>query len=159
MQKHLLVSLTKCITYVVLILRPNIHLKKSLPSNYVAVQFMTIPLVWNSIPIPKKTIKPMWQIAAKIIIVGNQPNYHQENEQSSTSQSRTVSLSLVPHLATVQRLDVSFKPIVSTSKSRKYLKEVPIIKLDYSSFYIMFRKWQCATVSLSHKINNKKPKL
>jgi len=74
------------------------------------------------------------QIAAKIIIVGNQPNYHQENEQSSTSQSRTVSLSLVPHLATVQRLDVSFKPIVSTSKSRKYLKEVPIIKLDYSSF-------------------------
>lgn len=73
--------------------------------------------------------------------VGNQPNCHQKNEQSSTSQSRTVSLSLVPHLDTVQRLDVSFKPIVSTSKSRKYLKEYNCkIRLQFFQD-IMFRKW------------------
>jgi len=118
----------------VLILRPTIHIKKSLPSNYVAKQFdNSIGLKFYS-NTKNNNKTHVTQSAAKIIIVGNQPDYHQENEQSSTSQSRTVSLSLVPHLATVQRLDVSFKPIVSTSKSRKYLKEVPIIKLGYSSF-------------------------
>jgi hypothetical protein len=46
---------------------------------------------------------------------------NKENKEYSTSQSRTVSLSFAPHFTSEQRLDVSFKPIVSTSKSRKYL--------------------------------------
>lgn len=87
-------------------------------------------------------LQPKW-----IIIFETQPNYRQANEQCSTSQSRTVSLSLVPHLATEQRLDVSFKPIVSTSKSRKYLKDVSITQLDYNSFKAKcFEKWQCDSV-------------
>lgn len=45
----------------------------------------------------------------------------QKEYMISTSQSRTESLSFAPHFASQQRLDVSFKPIVSTSKSRKYL--------------------------------------
>lgn len=43
-----------------------------------------------------------------------------------TSQSRTVSLSLAPQFGFEQRLDVSFKPMVSISKSRKYLNSSKI---------------------------------
>lgn len=43
------------------------------------------------------------------------------SKENTTSQSRTVSFSLAPHFTSEQRRDVSFNPIVSTSKSRKYL--------------------------------------
>ena len=44
--------------------------------------------------------------------------------KKSTSQSRTVSLSLAPQLASEHLREVSFNPIVSTSKSLKYLKNI-----------------------------------
>lgn len=55
-----------------------------------------------------------------------------EKEQSintmiSTSQSRTVSLSLAPQPTVEQCRGVSFSPIVSTSKSRKYLLRIRVI--------------------------------
>lgn len=42
-------------------------------------------------------------------------------QSKHTSQSRTVSLSFARQSALEQRLDVSFNPIVPTSKSLKYL--------------------------------------
>lgn len=42
--------------------------------------------------------------------------------QVLTSQSRTVSFNLAPQFLSEQRLGVSFSPIVSISKSRRYLQ-------------------------------------
>lgn len=64
-------------------------------------------------------------------------------EQCFTSQSRTVSLSLAPHFASEQRRDVSFKPIVSTSKSRKYLKRFKLF--NWLQFFHEVRFWKTRT--------------
>ena len=49
---------------------------------------------------------------------------YKKANNKSTSQSRTVSLSLAPQLASEHLRDVSFNPIVSTSKSLKYLQNI-----------------------------------
>lgn len=59
--------------------------------------------LWKFIWLPKTSNK-----------ITNQTSKH-------TSQSRTVSLSFARQSALEQRLDVSFNPIVPTSKSLKYL--------------------------------------
>lgn len=94
---------------------------------------------------PKKRNSGFWYVFHKFsslfqpkrLGVLNQINSRKQStgKERSTSQSSTVSLSLAPQLLTEHRLEVSFKPIVSTSKSRRYLHRYIIYIMGWSFDY------------------------